>query len=164
MDTLAQMRAGDVAAASANGHTGESGSAISVLLAGTPAANPVTVLESQRLREILDELDASHDVLILDSAPLLSVTDAVPLVRYADIALVVGRLNLTTRDSARRMVDFLSRVPDAHVLGVVANDLTQLDSSGYGYSYKHGYGGTADENADAVKRRKTESAEPAERV
>ena len=63
---------------------------------------------------------------------MLSVTDSVPLVRYADVTVVVGRLNLVTLDGVRRMAAFLDRIPDARVLGVIANDLSELDSGGYG--------------------------------
>jgi Mrp family chromosome partitioning ATPase len=123
---------------------------IAVLLAGSYPANPATALESGRVREVLDELRATHDVVILDSAPLLSVTDSVPLIRYADATLIVGRLGLTTRDNVRRMSDFLGRMPGIRLLGVVANDLTQLDAGGYGYAYDYrGYGGYRD---DAVMR------------
>ena len=56
------------------------------------------------------------------------------------IGLVVGRLSLTTRDSIRRMTSFLERVPDASVLGVIANDVPEVDS--YGSGYRYGYGCT----------------------
>jgi Mrp family chromosome partitioning ATPase/capsular polysaccharide biosynthesis protein len=158
---------------SANGHAAdpESGSAISVLLSGGYPANPSTVLESERVRDVFDQLRATHDVLILDSAPLLSVTDSVPLVRYADVTVIVGRLGLTTRDNVRRMIEFLGRVRDAHVLGVVANDLAQLEATGYGYSYGYGYG-YGGYGGDAAMRSKPRSkrfkrapsAPPAEHV
>jgi Mrp family chromosome partitioning ATPase len=57
----------------------------------------------------------------------------VALLRYADIALFVGRLNVTTRDTAKRLTDLLDRVPDMLLAGVVANDLAKLEAGAYGY-------------------------------
>lgn len=137
---------------------------ISVLLAGTHPPNPATMLESARVVEVLDRLGATHDVVILDSAPLLTVTDSVPLIRYSDAALVVGRVGQTTRENARRMTAFLKRMPEARVLGVVANDFSERGAGyGYGYGYGYGHGGRSafsDEPAPEPKRsRRAKSAE-----
>jgi hypothetical protein len=51
----------------------------------------------------------------------------------------VGRLGVATRDTAKRLREFLARVPDLNVLGVVANDMSRLEAGSYGYGY--GYGG-----------------------
>jgi Mrp family chromosome partitioning ATPase/capsular polysaccharide biosynthesis protein len=124
--------------ASGNGHKDVAGS-LTLLLSGAKPANPPAVLASERVVEVLDELRARYDIVLIDSAPLLAVTDTVPLLRYADGAVFVGRLSYTTRDTAKRLIEFLGRIPDVELLGIVANDLSQLDASGYGYGY--GYGG-----------------------
>jgi Mrp family chromosome partitioning ATPase len=126
-----------------NGHNGHrSRNAVSLLLAGREPANPQAVLASDRIVEVLDELQRTHDLVLIDSAPLLAVADTVPLLRYADSAIFVGRLGVTTRDTAKRLVEFLARVPDVHVVGIVANDLSRLEATGYGYGY--GYGSYGD--------------------
>jgi Mrp family chromosome partitioning ATPase/capsular polysaccharide biosynthesis protein len=122
---------------SANGGDNPAKGTISLILSGARPANPPAVLAANRVHEVLDEIAAQHDVVIIDSAPLLAVTDTVPLLRYADSVLLVGR---TTRDTARRVVEFVSRVPDVPILGVVANDLSNLEATGYGYG-GYGYGG-----------------------
>lgn len=156
IETLAQMGGMPASGPSGNGHAPKcpEGGTISVLLSGTHRANPATVLESARAVELFEELSASHDVLIFDSAPMLSVTDSVPLVRYADLAVIVGRLGLTTRDSVRRMTEFLERISDARAVGVVANDLTYLEAGRSGYAYGYGYGYTT-----GPARRATDDAE-----
>jgi receptor protein-tyrosine kinase len=98
------------------------------------------VLSSARTAELLNELREAYDVVLIDSAPVLAVTDTVPLLRYADATLFVGRFGVTSRDTAKRLSDFLARVPDVNVLGVVANELPRLDASSYGYGYGYGYG------------------------
>ena len=124
---------------------------MTLLLRGARPANPPAVLASDRLRDVLDELRDAHDVVLIDSAPLLTVTDTVPLLRYADAAIFVSRLGTTTRDTAKRLVEVLARVPDVHLLGVVANDLSRLEAAGYGYSQV--LGGSRDDSPPTLRRR-----------
>jgi protein-tyrosine kinase len=98
------------------------------------------VLASERLAEVLDALRERYDVVLIDSAPVLAVTDTVPLLRYADASLFVSRLDVTTRDTARRLMEFLSRITDLNLLGIVANDLSRYEAGAYGYGYGYGYG------------------------
>jgi polysaccharide biosynthesis transport protein len=124
-----------------NGHNGSSphGAGLTLLLGGARPANPPAVLASDRVTQVLDELREHYDLVLIDSAPVLAVTDTVPLLRYADAALFVGRLGVTTRDTAKRLIEFLDRVPGVNTLGIVANDLSRLEAGAYGYGYGYGY-------------------------
>jgi Mrp family chromosome partitioning ATPase len=124
-------------------------SGVTLVLGGPRPANPPAVMASDRLKEVLDELAAHHDVVLIDTSPLLAVSDTVPLLRYADAVLLVGRLGLTTRDTAKRLTEFLDRVPDRNVLGVVANDLSRIDADGYGYGYGYGSYGQEDTSVES---------------
>jgi Mrp family chromosome partitioning ATPase/capsular polysaccharide biosynthesis protein len=139
-----------------NGRNGDQshGAPITLLLSGARPANPPAVLASERVIEVLNELRERHDVVLIDSAPVLAVTDTVPLLRYADAALFVGRIGVTTRDTVKRLNEFLARVPDLNVLGAVANDLSRLDAGAYGYGY--GYGAYGRQPASDKRRRKPE--------
>lgn len=132
---------------------------VTLLLGGAPPANPPTVLASQRVVEVLDELADRHDIVLIDSAPVLAVTDTVPLLRYADAALFVSRLGVTTRDTAKRLMQFVGRVPDLNLLGLVANDLSRLEAGAYGYGYGYGYGYERDRSKAGRARREDESLE-----
>lgn len=96
-----------------------------VLTSGEPTANPPAVLASNRLRELLDELAASYDIVLIDSPPILAVSDAIPLLTAVDGTIVVARLDLSTRSAARRVMELIRRVQGAEVLGVVANDSSE---------------------------------------
>ncbi len=141
----------------ANGSNGLSSFAdhtahVALLRGGVRPANPPAVLASARAIEVLDELRERYDLVVIDSAPVLAVTDTVPLLRYADAAVLVGRFGVTTRDTVKRLRTFLGRVPDVNVLGVVANELPRLDAGSYGYGY--GYGAySADPEPGGVTRR-----------
>jgi Mrp family chromosome partitioning ATPase/capsular polysaccharide biosynthesis protein len=146
----------------ANGHHAKAADAgVTLLLGGAPPANPPAVLASHRVAEILDDLRGRYDIVLIDSAPLLAVSDTVPLLRYADAALFVGRLGVTTRDTAKRLTEFLARVPDVTVLGLVANDLSRLEAGAYGYAYGYGYGyGSSGKETKRDRRRRKATAEP----
>ena len=128
---------------------------LDVLCHGDVLENPVPLLASDAMGDLLAAAGERYDIVIIDSAPLLAVTDTVPLIQIADAVLLVARVGVTTRDAAERATEAADRVPDANVLGVVANDVRDryLDS-GYGdmYSGRYGYsspGGRADRSTAA---------------
>lgn len=104
-----------------------------VLASGGPTANPPAVLASNRVREVLAEIAATHDVVLIDSPPILAVSDAIPLLSAVDGTIVVARVDLSTRAAARRVMELIRRVPGAEVLGVVANDSNEPAGSSYLY-------------------------------
>ena len=83
--------------------------------------NPPVMLGSTRMQDVLKWLAHHYDMVIIDSPPLLVVSDAVPLIALADRTLVVVRLGETWREAAKRVGEVISRVPEARPLGVIAN-------------------------------------------
>lgn len=110
------------------------GGTLEILPSGGEPPNPPVMLGSRQMRDVLDALAAEHDIVIIDSPPLLVVSDAVPLIGIADATLVVARLGETLRDAAKRVGGVISRVPEARPLGVVANGVNPSDVSG-GFRY-----------------------------
>jgi Mrp family chromosome partitioning ATPase/capsular polysaccharide biosynthesis protein len=105
-----------------NGHAfQETPGGLSLLAAGARPANPSSVLSSRRFRSVLAEVTNRHDVVLIDSPPVLSVSDAVPLLSSVDGVIVATRLSLTTQSAARQLTEAIKRVPRVNVLGVVAN-------------------------------------------
>jgi receptor protein-tyrosine kinase len=133
LETLARVHmAADVAAeAVANAASGNgseptpSVGALFALASGPSPANPPAVLGSERTLAVLREVSEEYDVVLVDGPPLLPVSDALPLLSMVDGVIVVGRLDMTTTVAARRLARQVSRVPDARVLGVVVNDVTE---------------------------------------
>jgi capsular exopolysaccharide synthesis family protein len=82
-----------------------------VLPAGPLPPNPAELLESAALDALLKELADEDVTLVLDAPPLVPVADAQVLLRqsHVDTALVVGRIDLTTRDQIRRARAILDR-------------------------------------------------------
>lgn len=99
-----------------------------------PAANPSQVVAAQR--QVINAARGRFDVVMLDTAPLLTANDAVEVVGTADLVLLVARPEVSTIDSAERAIDLLHRL-DAPLTGVVlvaAGDV----SNDYYYYYQRG--------------------------
>jgi receptor protein-tyrosine kinase len=110
---------------------------LDVLTAGTPPPNAAELLQSDAMEKLLDHVRSRYDVVIIDSPPLLPVTDAALLASRADGAVVVLRHGKTTKEQWREAQSRLEQV-DAATLGVVMNMVPSSESiSGYSYgSYK----------------------------
>lgn len=96
-----------------------------VLTAGTPPANPASLLDGPRTADLLARLRAMGDLLIVDAPPILSVSDAAVLAPLLDGVLLVVTAGRTRREAARAAREALDRV-GANVLGVV---LTEADAA-----------------------------------
>ncbi|MFI5047200.1 MAG: hypothetical protein ACHQIG_09055 [Acidimicrobiia bacterium] len=95
-----------------------------------PSANPSQVVAAQR--QVIAAARGRFDVIILDTAPMLTANDAVEVVGSVDLVVLVARLGLTTGDSARRVVDTLARV-NAVVGGVVLIGSADMSNEYYYY-------------------------------
>jgi capsular exopolysaccharide synthesis family protein len=104
---------------------------LDVLLAGTTPPNPVELLESKRMADLLDHAESIYDLVIIDTPPIGVVSDAIPLVHQVDGVLVISRLGRTRRDHAVRLMKQL-RGLNAHILGVVVNGAEPTVSGYYG--------------------------------
>lgn len=94
---------------------------LNLLTAGAVPENAPDLLASQRMADLIADLAAASDHVILDTPPLLTTADAAALARYVDGVLLVVRANQARRDQIQRAKAMLAQI-DAHVLGVVFND------------------------------------------
>jgi len=112
---------------------------------GPTPANPAELLMSKRFIDILDQLQERFDMIILDSPPILHVTDGVVLARRSDGIILVaqaGKTNNGDLQQAARQV----RDVNAQIVGVVLNDLNINDRRyAYHYGYAYGYGLAAED-------------------
>lgn len=116
---------------------------VTVLPSGRPLPpNPSEVLGSHFMSQLLEELAEEYDVVIIDTPPVLPVTDAVALSTQVDAVLLVARHGATHRGpaaEARRRLDAVG----ANVIGYVLNAVPSRDSAGYYADYRYDYGRTA---------------------
>lgn len=109
---------------------------ILILPAGSPPPNPSELLSSHKAAAVIKALAEEFDVVLVDSTPVLPVTDALVTSRFADATVVVVDSRTTARKGASRTLQMLRQV-NAPVLGLVLNGLPE--GSGYGYGYGYGY-------------------------
>ncbi len=110
-----------------------------VVPAGSQVPNPAEIIGSGKMREFVDHLEASFDAIVIDSPPILAVTDAQLLARHADANVLVCSSGQTGWDVLDHSATSLRDV-GAGVAGVVLNRYNANASSGYGYGYGYGYG------------------------
>jgi polysaccharide biosynthesis transport protein len=134
---LSTVLAGDATLEDALREVEPFGDGLRVLPGGPPPPNPSELLGSARMGQLFDELVAESDLLIVDTPPLLVVSDAFGLLEHSSGAIGVARLDQTPKDAARRMADVVATV-HTRLLGAVATG--SLPAAGYGYGY--GYGST----------------------
>jgi Mrp family chromosome partitioning ATPase len=84
------------------------------------------------MADVLAQLGASHDVVLVDGAPLLPVTDSAVLARLVSGTMLIGDASRTRRPAMLRSLELLERA-GARVVGVVLTHVRQRSASGYGY-------------------------------
>ena len=111
---------------------------LTVLPAGPVPPNPSELLGSQHMGNLLKALGARYDYVIIDSPPLLPVTDGAVLATLTDGAILIARHGKTSRDDLEQAAHALEAV-NAKLLGTVLNCIP-LRARGYSYGYGSGYG------------------------
>jgi capsular exopolysaccharide synthesis family protein len=111
-----------------------------VIASGIVPPHPSELLSSTLMQDLLRTLCDAYDHVIIDSPPVLSVTDPVLLSVQADAALVIVRSGQTTTAHLRRTCELLHSVK-ANLLGIVVNaaDLASPDYYYYYYGSKYRY-------------------------
>jgi polysaccharide biosynthesis transport protein len=110
---------------------------LSVLPAGLHAPNPAELLQSESFSRLLEELGTRFDRIMIDSPPVVPVTDAAILSNRVDGVVLVVRAAKTSRDLAQQAKRTLSDV-GAKTIGVVLNAV-DLARRGYGYYSQYYY-------------------------
>jgi capsular exopolysaccharide synthesis family protein len=111
---------------------------LSILPCGPLPSNPAELLTSPRLQELFDSLRQQYDFVLVDTPPLLTITDPCVVAARVDGVLLTMRLSLTEPAHAQQAREVLSSLR-ANVLGVVINSISNRSNS-YGYA-SYGYDG-----------------------
>ncbi|WP_197375544.1 polysaccharide biosynthesis tyrosine autokinase [Mycolicibacterium baixiangningiae] len=109
---------------------------LTVLTSGAIPPNPSELLGSLAARKLLAELRSKFDYVIVDSTPLLAVTDAAILAVAADGVLMMARFGHTTRDQTAHAVSALRSV-GAPLLGAVFTMMPAKGTASYNYNYAY---------------------------
>ena len=103
-----------------------------VLAAGQRPPSPVELLGSDQMCALIARWRVEYDHVVLDTPPVMGLSDAVVLASMADAVVLVVRYARTGRQTLCRARDLLARV-NAHTVGIVVNDLKLNHSEHYDY-------------------------------
>ncbi len=128
--------------------TGQGGEprTLDVLPAGPTPPNPTELLESRRMRQVLDDLAERYDIVLVDTPALTVVSDALALVAEDSAIVVVAAIGQSSRasvDQLARQIDLLR----GHKIGIIANMATSGSRTYHDYYY-----GVREPEADGRRR------------
>lgn len=122
-----------------------------VIYSGSIPPNPTELLSNGRYEELIEELQLNYDYIILDTAPLMLVTDTFLFADLADATVYVTRSGYTEKS----LIEFANRNIDSKKIknvGFVLNDVDK-DYFGYGNKYGYGYGAKEKNFLEKIKER-----------
>ena len=104
---------------------------------GKSPNNPSEVLSSQKFRELLEQLSQQYDHIIMDTPPVLAVTDGIILAQYSGVNLVVARYAKTQLKELELTIAKFEQA-GTKVSGIILNDVrATVGGGGYNYSYAY---------------------------
>ena len=113
---------------------------LSYITCGTHSPRPYELLESEEMKNLIEELKKYYDYVIIDTPPILVISDALALTPIVDGAVLVCRHEVSYVSDISRAISTL-RFSKANILGVIVNDYKDSHVGKYGgYSKKHSYG------------------------
>ena len=119
---------------------------LSVVTRGKSPSNPSELLSSTKFKEFLDLISPKFDHVIIDTPPILAVTDGIIISQFAGVNLVIARYANTQMKELELTVNRFEQV-GVKVNGIILNDI-QRSSAGYGYGYNYSYGYAATKDKD----------------
>jgi capsular exopolysaccharide synthesis family protein len=118
------------------------------ITAGTIPPNPSEILESQKMRDFLATVREKYDYILIDSPPVIAVTDSEILARYADATALVVSANTTEVELLIRSLEIIQQ-ENINFIGAILNNFVYKSS--YGSYYKYYYYYTRPRKADKSK-------------
>jgi len=127
---------------------------LDIITAGHVPPNPSELLSSKKMDDLFAKLREEYDYIIVDSPPIIAVTDALILSKKVDRLVLVIRVNSTEREIIEQAKSLLKNI-DVKVAGVVVNGIeVKKYYSGYKYYYYYYYYYYTDDEKGAKKKKR----------
>lgn len=111
---------------------------LDIIPSGPIPPNPSELLISNDMDELISQLKADYDYIILDTPPIGLVSDAIELIKYADATIYVVRQNYSEKGMLKLINEKHSKEEITNI-SIVLNDFKVKTKYGYGYGYGYGY-------------------------
>lgn len=121
---------------------------LSVITRGKSPTNPSELLSSAKFAALLEQLSPLYDHVIIDTPPILAVTDGIIISQYTGVNLVIARYAKTQMKELELTINRFEQV-GVKVNGIILNDIVRSAGGyGYGYGYNYSYGYKASTEQD----------------
>jgi len=146
---------------------------LTVMPCGAKPQNPAELSSSPQVKILIEEMRQEFDFVIIDTPPMLAVTDPCPIAARVDGVILCIRIKKNVRVSAERATQLIQNL-GANIIGLVVNGVGSQSGygsqytygayqagysyNGYGYGYGQGYGGTGKYYEDDSEGRKAGGA------
>ncbi|OTG58328.1 tyrosine protein kinase [Acinetobacter sp. ANC 3903] len=121
---------------------------LDVITRGKSPVNPSELLSSAKFSELLEQISPRYDHVIIDTPPVLAVTDGIIISQYAGVNLVIARYAKSQMKELELTVNRFEQV-NVKVNGFILNDIQRGPGAyGYGYGYNYTYGYKASKDND----------------
>lgn len=121
---------------------------LDVITRGKSPVNPSELLSSAKFSELLEQISPRYDHVIIDTPPVLAVTDGIIISQYAGVNLVIARYAKSQMKELELTVNRFEQV-NVKVNGFILNDIQRGSGAyGYGYGYNYTYGYKASKDND----------------
>ncbi|MGN5621347.1 polysaccharide biosynthesis tyrosine autokinase [Acinetobacter sp. Brlt_5] len=121
-------------------------SGLDVIARGKSPANPSELLSTTQFATMLNQLSEQYDHILIDTPPILAVTDGIIISQHAGVNLVIARYAKTQMKELELTINRFEQV-GVKVNGIILNDI-QRSSAGYGYGYNYSYAYKANKDND----------------
>lgn len=112
-------------------------SGLDVIARGKSPANPSELLSTTQFSAMLNQLSEQYDHILIDTPPILAVTDGIIISQHAGVNLVIARYAKTQMKELELTINRFEQA-GVKVNGIILNDI-QRSSAGYGYGYGYNY-------------------------
>lgn len=123
---------------------------LDILDSGSIPPNPTDLLEDKKMGDLLQRLKPLYNYILIDSAPMMMVSDSFHLLKFSDLLVYVVRSNYTEKE----LLAYAKSVADDHhvsKMGLVLNDVNKSEMR-YGYGGKYSYGYVAEKENTGINR------------
>ena len=121
-------------------------SGLDVIARGKSPANPSELLSTSQFAAMLSQLSEQYDHILIDTPPILAVTDGIIISQHAGVNLVIARYAKTQMKELELTINRFEQA-GVKVNGIILNDI-QRSSAGYGYGYNYSYAYKANKDND----------------
>jgi capsular exopolysaccharide synthesis family protein len=124
---------------------------LQILPSGVKPPNPAELVGSGKMRAFVESLKQYYDYIILDTPPVVIVTDAQLVSQYADGSLLVIAAGEVEREASMKAKELLTKV-NAKILGVVLNKVDGNSNGRYKYYYHYYYDEQGSKHKKKIKK------------